>query len=447
MRVGAWGVCAADPAARAMCGGSADVANLGTQPEMEAIYVMWRSTRVLVVGLLCLAPELAVAGAKIEISEDRWVTIGAGVRTSFSVFEDADSDDGVSEVDDQTDFDLESFRFYSGGQLFKSWSVEFNAEYDGNQEVRVLDGIVKFEYGDMVNFWAGRFLPPSDRANLSGPYYLNSFDFPFVQQYPAIFAGRDEGFAYFGQVGEGMFKWQLGAFDGNSSTSESDDELLYAGRFTLNLWDPEPGYYNSSTYYGEKDILAIGLVGMTQKDGASQNVLMAPTLASLGIDPTTQIGDLTAGQVQSLLSASPTSSTLQGDFTGWNVDFLLEKKMDFGVVTLEGAYYDYDLDDIGGVANEGDGYFVVASLLLPQQIGSGTFRAKLQPIVRFQEFDPENGLADDHTRVDIGLNLIFDGHNARLSLLYARDDGSPFGAPGQELDDRGIFKIGLQIQL
>ena len=35
------------------------------------------------------------------------------------------------------------------------------------------------------------------------------------------------------------------------------------------------------------------------------------------------------------------------DFTGWNVDALLEKKLaGGGVVDLEGAYYDYDLDDV-----------------------------------------------------------------------------------------------------
>jgi len=381
---------------------------------------MRRGKQLLFAALIGLAPALSQAGAKIEISEDRYVTLGAGVRTSFSAMEDS----APSGSDFSKDFDLESFRLYTGGQLFKYMSVEFNAEYDGNQEVRVLDGVVKLEYAEKFNLWAGRFLPPSDRANLSGPYYLNSFDFPFVQQYPAIFAGRDEGIAYWGQMGEGMFKWQAGLFEGNSDPGNDDDNLLYSGRLTLNLWDPEPGYYNSSTYYGEKDVFAIGLVGMKQKEGSSS--LITPGTAM-------------------------TSPVIQdGDFTGWNVDLLIEKNLDqMGVFTLEGAYYDYDRDDVGSVANEGDGYFVVASWLMPGEIGPEGLKGRLQPILRYQEFDPEAGSADEHTRFDIGLNYIMDGHNARLSFTYSRDDGAPGAAlvPGLEQDDRNLFKLGLQIQL
>jgi hypothetical protein len=377
-------------------------------------------------ALLIALPTAARAGAKIEITEDRYVTLGVGVRTSFTAAEDG----APSRDDFSNDFDLESFRLYTGGQLSKNLAAEFNAEYNGDQEVRVLDGLAKLNLGEKFNIWAGRFLPPSDRANLSGPYYLNSFDFPFVQQYPAIFAGRDEGAAYWGQVGEGKFKWQFGAFEGDSTNSDpegsnEDGDLLYSGRLTLNFWDPEPGYYNSSTYYGDKNILAIGLVGMYQNDGASR-VIMPDTAA-----PDTQ--------------SNAVIDT--GDFTGWNVDFLLERKLDAGVFTLEGAYYDYDRDDNGNVFNEGDGYFGVVSFLFPGEFGVGDIKAKLQPLIRYQLFDPEIGAAEEHGRFDFGLNFIIDQHNTRLSLIVSRDEDSPTGTPGVELDNRTIFKLGLQIQL
>lgn len=73
---------------------------------------------------------------------------------------------------------------------------EFNTEKDADDDIRVLDGIAKFQFNDLVNIRAGRLLPPSDRSNLSGPYYLNAVDYPFVQNYPAIFAGRDNGAAF-----------------------------------------------------------------------------------------------------------------------------------------------------------------------------------------------------------------------------------------------------------
>ena len=388
---------------------------------------MRRAAALAGAALLIALPSLARAGAKIEITEDRYVTLGAGVRTSFTAAEDG----APSRDDFSKDFDLESFRLYTGGQLSKNLALEFNAEYNGDQEVRVLDGLAKLNLGEQFNIWAGRFLPPSDRANLSGPYYLNSFDFPFVQQYPAIFAGRDEGAAYWGQVGEGMFKWQLGAFEGDSTNqdvdgSNQDGDLLYSGRLTFNFWDPEPGYYNSSTYYGDKDILALGLVYMYQNDGAGQ--LVMPDTAPV---------------------TSPSEAVIdEGDFRGWNVDFLMERKLDAGVLTLEGAYYDYDLDDNGSLSNEGDGYFGVLSFLFPGEFGVGDLKARLQPLVRYQLFDPELSGGEKHSRVDFGLNFIIDQHNTRLSLTVSRDEDSPTAmGPGFELDDRTIFKLGLQVQL
>jgi hypothetical protein len=383
---------------------------------------MRRVAALAYAALLIALPSAARAGAKIEITEDRYVTLGVGVRTSFTAAEDqAPSRDEFSK-----DLDLESFRLYTGGQLFKNLAVEFNAEYDGNQEVRVLDGLAKFQFGELLNIWAGRFLPPSDRANLSGPYYLNSFDFPFVQQYPAIFAGRDEGVAYWGQTGEGKMKWQFGAFEGDSSSANDEEDLLYSGRLTFNFWDPEPGYYNSSTYYGDKNILALGLVYMYQNDGASQTIM--PDTAPI---------------------TSPSNAVIDdGDFRGWNADFLLERKLDTaGTVTLEGAYYDYDLDDNGRLDNEGDGYFAVLSYLLPTEFALGSLKTRLQPLVRYQLFDPEASGAEEHSRFDFGLNFIVDQHNTRLSLTVSRDEDAPTGVAGQELDSGTIIKLGLQIQL
>jgi len=41
-------------------------------------------------------------------------------------------------------------------------------------------------------------LPPSDRSNLSGPFFINGWDYPFVSNYPNVFEGRDDGVAYWG---------------------------------------------------------------------------------------------------------------------------------------------------------------------------------------------------------------------------------------------------------
>ena len=38
-----------------------------------------------------------------------------------------------------------------------------------------MDAIGRFEHNNHFNIWAGRFLPPSDRATFYGPYYANDW--------------------------------------------------------------------------------------------------------------------------------------------------------------------------------------------------------------------------------------------------------------------------------
>lgn len=367
---------------------------------------------VLIVTFIMIVPEKVQAGGEIKIDEYKWVSFGVGLRTSFSSVEDA-APDGSSR---SKDFDLENMRLYINGGIHKGITFEFNTERvestkDGEDKIRVLDAVAKFKFANEFNIWAGRLLPPSDRSNLDGPYYLNAFDFPFVQAFPAIFAGRDNGAAVWGQINQGKFKYQLGAFEGRNSRTTTgtnpndEDNLLYSGRLTYNFLDPEPGYYNSSSYYGSKDILAVGIVGMYQEGGAG-----------------------TAGS--------------RGNFTGWNVDFLFEKKLSAGgTATVEAAYYGYDLDDEVDLAlTQGDSYFVLGSFLFPRKVGWG----KLQPYVRYQNFNRDQtnaaGNRGVRDRYEGGLNYIIDGHNARISTLYYVDDAGP-GAKAL-----GAFKVGLQLQ-
>src|ERR1041384_5777303 len=122
--------------------------------------------------------------------------------------------------------------------------------------IHVLDAVAQFEPSELFNVWMGRFLPPSDRANLSGPYYQNAWNYPgTVNGFPSIYAGRDDGVAAWGQTGGGKFKYQAGVFTVDPSVVIGD--AIFAARAVYNFLDPEPGYYNSSTYYGAKDILAV----------------------------------------------------------------------------------------------------------------------------------------------------------------------------------------------
>ena len=95
------------------------------------------------------------------------VTLGAGMRTSFI---DTEPDLGKS-----TDrFLLNSARLYVNGPVTGDIKFTLNTEYDsGTNRVSILDALARLEVAPEFNLWAGRLLPPSDRVNLTGPYYAH----------------------------------------------------------------------------------------------------------------------------------------------------------------------------------------------------------------------------------------------------------------------------------
>lgn len=335
--------------------------------------------------LVFFLPTVATAGGTIEIGENKSVTLGGGLRSSLSFVED-----GAPNGDDTSnDAQIENARIYITGKIATGLFAELNTEITSDGDVRLLDGVVKLEYSQVFKVWAGRFLPPSDRANLDGPYYLLLWDFPFVSAFPAIFAGRDNGLAIWGEVGEG-FKYQVGVFEGQTPGANPRDNFLYAGRLVYNFLDPEPGYYNSSSYYGDKKVFAIALTLQSQSD-----------------------------------------YTVGRSFTGTEADLFFEYPTTGGVVTLEGALYDFDFDN-PALAGQGEAFYVQGGFLFPKRVGPGQF----QPAVRFQDFDRDTGA--DVDRVDIGVHYIIDGHNARLHANFGRTDD---GAKSQN-----EVRIGFQLQ-
>jgi len=365
--------------------------------------------------------------------KDTWLSVGAGIRTSYTAMEGANANGNGGT---RQDFSVNNARLYFNGQGHKRIGFEFNTDITNAQnwgfndfddhQMMVLDAILKFQLTDTLHLWMGRFLPPSDRSNLDGPFYLNAWNFPFAQfGYPNIFQGRDDGAALWGEYGGGVFKWQVGAFEGESAGGPSNltpsngaDNLMFSGRVVVNLLDPEPGYYNASTYYGEKDILAIGATLMHRHDA----------LDAIG-----------PGQT---------------DYTGWSIDALFERKLsNCGVVTLEGAYYNFDDNDgVDGDGNvvtlppsfgprQGHSYFLLSSYLFPREFSIFNMPGKFQVMGRYQNYNRDHvdaaGGTDD--QFDMQLNYIMFGHNARLSGVWSHLD-----TPGAS--DVNAFTLGAQVQ-
>ena len=372
---------------------------------------------------------------KFDWGANTSLSVGAGLRTSYNSIENGNPNGGTAQ-----DFSLNNARIYLSGKGHERIGFEFNTDIDNAQgfnldnsanggedrgaSVRILDLIAKFQLTDHISLWTGRFLPPSDRSNLDGPFYLSMWNFPWAQfGYPNIFQGRDDGAALFGQYGDGAFKWQIGAFEGDNDGSHvpvdhaGTDNLMVSGRLTLNLLDPEPGYYNQSTYYGEKDILAVGVAFQHR-----HNVL------------------------------ADANGVLQ-DQTGWSIDALFERPMDNGgVVTVEGAYYNNDdHGGLDGAGNEvligtnrprtGEGYFILGGYMLPNTMNIMSLEGKLQFLTRYMEYSSASwNPAGQDNSTDFQLNYIMHGHNARISAVWSVYDSHD----GTENTD--TFTLGTQLQ-
>ena len=385
--------------------------------------------------LLGMFSSNSIAGATITFGEDKFVHLGFGLRAAYTSAEDGAAD-GRSR---SNDFDIYSARFYTSAQLNKVIKGTFNFEgvhgsestTNGAESFQVYEAIAQFELMPEFNIWAGRMLTPSDRSNLDGPYFLSSWLYPgLVAQYPSQLAGRDTGVTAWGKLIDQHLIYSFGAFEGHnnySQASSQDDNLLYAGRIQYDLWGQgmTPAYYTASTFYG-KEYLSIGFATQYQKNGVG-------------------------------------SMNSKGDYLGYNADILFEKDIGIGYLDIEAGLYKFDTDgksdvsaallastpsltaNVGGI-RQGKAYLLSTALLFPQQLGWG----KLQPYFRYQKFDADsttgdggllsvNVLSSESKQYDYGVHYVIDGHNARISATYTKNEFS-------NAADQDKLTVGVQLQ-
>jgi hypothetical protein len=284
---------------------------------------------------------------------------------------------------------------------YVAWQADFVATF-GNQSATgqditgsaaVLDLIGKFQLHDSFNVWVGRMLVPSDRSNFSGPWFMSAWNYPGFYGAPVLGGaplgprqgpfGRNDGATVWGQFLGGFAKYYVSAFDLHSLESKA----LLSGRLNFSLLNPEPGYYHSSTYYGGKDIVALGLFGQYNKKGSVAV-----------IDPMAPVG---------------TPVPAPEDYSLIGADLLAEKKLgDAGTATLEGAFYKYN----GKFEPAKNNFYALASYLIPTQIGIGRF----QPLVRLQQAKSQT---DKTWRlIDAAVSYVVDEYAMRIALNYQNAD-------------------------
>ncbi|MGH3642629.1 MAG: hypothetical protein ACRDUX_26800 [Mycobacterium sp.] len=387
-------------------------------------------------GVILFSQSEVHAGGKISIDDNKWISLGVGVRSSYTATQDA----APSSNDWSSDFNLDNARIYINGQIHEYIKFEVNTEcaFCGNsslQDFIILDAIAKFEFAPYINVWGGRLLVPAERQELNGPFYSTTYEAYKTPFFPADFsthygvggAGvyeRDNGFNLWGAAGpEGAFQYVAGVFtglqSGNDTGPNQADNPLFGARVAYNFLNVEknPGYYTSGSYFGSAgDILTLGLAMQYQEDGAG-------------------------------------SFEHPGNFFGLVTDLLFEKPVeDVGVFTINGEYKYFDSSYSRQAFTDGDpnaflmfsgnSFSLTGLYLIPKEIGIGKF----QPYVRYSGTYPQDSA--DRDEFELGTNYVIDGFNARLSLFYQYGDLATLGLNYAPTASGGnVSSVGIAVQL
>ncbi|SNZ11901.1 porin [Hydrogenobacter hydrogenophilus] len=307
---------------------------------------------------------------------------------------------------DYNDFSINNARIYFSGQVNKF--VQFGANLDsavyngstgrgshgGTRESRVNDAFINLKPMEEFQIMAGLYRLPFSRASLTDSYtYLiptgygyttrtNMF-VPFTIGSNIANGYRDAGLTVWGNIADGMLKYQLGIFDGRWDHANANfgvkDNLAFSGRIqftpTMLGFKGEKGFTLADTYLGKQNVLSIGLGYNAQKWD----------------------------------NGSGYSATAKA----WTVDAMWEQKFGDIVPNLQLGYQDRkDMPATAPNKSKDRAYYVQGQLLYDQVIGIG----KPALAIRYEKLDDRTSANKDTNRTGVFLNYYIKGQDAKIQL-------------------------------
>lgn len=366
-------------------------------------------------GLAISGP--AGAGAVLKIDDEASLNLGFRIQ-ALTILSDLDID-GDGSFDDDTNFRIRRGRFRLAAKVNKNVSAFIQTESADGGSMNFIDAWINLKYNNWAQLFVGEHMAPSSRQattssgalmaigrpgnntkNLTwGARALSRFSTATVGETndPMISgknAVRDDGMTFFGT---GSFddkthlKYYAGIYDGVNNASTDDDSLRFTTRAQLNLFDAEPGYFNSSTYLGKKKTVGFGVSYDTQSDVQDK------------------MGGGTA------------------DYSYWSIDAFTDWPVGEGYLTAEAAFSNLDLDDASASAiqSQGDGWYFQAGYYINQW----------QPWIEFESWDGDAATsnAGDYDSYRFGISYFLKGHNANVKLGFEKFDSDVvFGGTNNE---------------
>lgn len=347
----------------------------------------------------------------------------------------------------RTDLHFQRLRLTVTGMMDEVWGFKFQTcgnvgtskqgslgyglvaqDVDWNdRDIRIIDGYAIANFSEALNLKVGLTKIPLTRANLDdcfAPLTLDRsmFVYSAYGSSPAKFS-RDIGAVAWGTFIEEKLKYFAGVFQGRegmtrsthpfsgatvTSSIEPESSLEYVGRVHYSFFDPEPGSGYAGTYFGELNILTVGLGFAYEAQAVYRNV--SPTGVVTGDDTV--------------------------DYTALAADFMFERPVGNGVITATAQYLKTDFDDgyktnfnagdrlanITGMNGQKNGWFAKGAYTLPQTFGR---EGRLQPYVVYEDWKFAHLLGIDNQKITqsgLGLNYYVKGQRVRLTVEYLKTE-------------------------
>jgi len=289
--------------------------------------------------------------------------------------------------------DTAYIELHAGGKVHKNVSLTLNLNANGLAGTAgIEDAIIGFDFCDPIHLWIGQLLVPVDRANFSGPFFMIPWNYPgfisvgatTVVAAPAEGpAGRNTGGSVWGNDPDGKIKYAVGVFLPPTASGTA----LLSGRISTAIIGKETGYFGNETFFGDQDIVSVGIGGQYKKDGS--------------------VGPAPAAAAAAAGATAPTDN-----YAEFNADALAEFKYGGGGwVSVDGAYYHFE----GQYQTVKDAFYVTAAVATPK-VGLGN----IQPMLRYQ-LGAGNGPPSAWT-IDAGVAYLIKGPALRAMVNYQHAD-------------------------
>ena len=276
---------------------------------------------LVVLALSLFGVSAAFAAVDLKIDEDTYAKFGMKAQIWVQYLEDA----APNGTDNAVDISAKQARLYFAGQINNL--VKFGANYDfakGNSDTKttgiygeegertgINDAFITLDFAKEAKVMTGIYRMAVSRVALQDSYtYL-------LPHSPAVAAGstlssmnnyRDAGVTLWGDLADGMFRYNVGLWDGSyapagvnldlsnrflgaTATASSKDTMGKSARLVMNFMDPEKGYTNSCCYLGKGKVANIGVGYLTQDYDDAAAAKHTYTVTT--VDAYYGVGDLT----------------------------------------------------------------------------------------------------------------------------------------------------------